>query len=446
MMEEKRVEIKMNKLKMMLSIMAVLALLACGGSGITTNDESESQTNLDEAIVSDCGSGSAALIVCDYILNLGQEFPADLDIPDLEGMRSTLFVTLANPPMVIPVEISESGFKISTQFKGLQPSGQNLGTGINSVFISSSQAFLMTDHRLLYFNPSTGALYQNFNLIDAISLNKPLPIDDPNEVIADDAVTGSFQPSFAADLLIHDGKIYVSFANLFFKNGKSYRVKGLVRIYELGSNGIVKSNPEYFEASGFNTTGLTLLQNDLLIVTNSGNMQVQAGGGVPSTDSVLDLFDLQSLNREDSLSLGRVGLNFRSLAVDETENFAYVGSFSNGVIYQIDLTDFELGQSFQVTTDELGSDFLTELLIQKNDLLVASFNSALLNQIDLDSSTLNLLNHIDFSIEANPGVTGLGPMVLRPGDAGVDFSGPDLFLVQGIPGILRAVKTYESLD
>jgi hypothetical protein len=77
-------------------------------------------------------------------------------------------------------------------------------------------------------------------------------------------------------------------------------------------------------------------------------------------------------------------------------------------------------------------------------LFACSFNHNSVFAFDLTGAEPSLLpNSVDLSFPSNPGgVSGAGPAALRPGEPGVDFTGPDLFVLTGSPGTVAAIKTY----
>jgi hypothetical protein len=92
-----------------------------------------------------------------------------------------------------------------------------------------------------------------------------------------------------------------------------------------------------------------------------------------------------------------------------------------------------------------GEDYISDQAMAFGDevLMVSSFNHSSIRGVDLTAEPLAALGaELDFAFPENPGVTGAGPMALRPGQPGVDFGGPDLWVLTGSPGTVSAATTY----
>lgn len=72
-----------------------------------------------------------------------------------------------------------------------------------------------------------------------------------------------------------------------------------------------------------------------------------------------------------------------------------------------------------------------------------SFNNSKVYAVDLAGDEPTLLpDVVDLSFPGGLGITGAGPGALRPGEPGVDFTTPDLFVLTSNPGTVAAIKTY----
>jgi hypothetical protein len=145
--------------------------------------------------------------------------------------------------------------------------------------------------------------------------------------------------------------------------------------------------------------------------------------------------------------MGEVALNFQPLAVSADAKRGFIGSSAFSEVYEIDLASFTAlrGESNPIPITDEAADFISDQEIAEGGeiLFVSSFNRSAVNAIDLTSSERTVLpTSLDFAFPDNPGVTGAGPMAIRPGVPGRDFTGPDLFVLTASPGTVSTATTY----
>ncbi|MBI2337471.1 MAG: hypothetical protein HYU97_11995 [Deltaproteobacteria bacterium] len=447
----------MNKIKRYSILIILFFFVGCGG-GIITQENTEEQFSSTAPCKPVADDGKQLAGSCGS-LNLGSLFPADIDIPNIDGMRDTAFITLAEPPYLVPIDLNN--LQASLKFFGLDlgtlPKGSSLDFGVGSFFLSPTQGFLLTGASLVYFNPTSGQILQAVSLADVFKLKQPLLLSEAVDTDGDGdqeiSLSGNFSPSFASDVVVSQNKVFVSMANLYFTaTGTTYRAKGILRLYDLHDSSpylTIAATP-YLEVSGFNPTGLLLSKVGDLIITNSGDFKYDEGfKPVPTTPSLLDRLNTTTLTTLTSLNMGMVGLTFKKIAYAAEDNLGFIGSYMENKCYAIDLNAMTTvrgaSNPIYLGSQQTQLQFISDMAVRADGelLAVASFNDNKIFGIDLGDANYPLLSEVlDFTETDNPGVTGVGPIAFRPGTPGTDFSGPDLFIIQASPGVLKAVQTY----
>ncbi|MBF0492954.1 MAG: hypothetical protein HQM15_09255 [Deltaproteobacteria bacterium] len=421
-------------------------LVACGGGGLQTSPA----PNLNE------NNTPAAL-------SLSSNYPADIDIVSGDpALKDIAFITSSSgsPALVFAVNLSQNPLQISTQFRGL-PTLVSAGIPNNLVVLDSTHAFLLTSDKLIYFDPKEGSVKQEVDLTEAITLSDPVRQVNASSVAMSD-LSGTFIPSFPASLAVSGNRIAVSFSNLNYAPTLT-AAQGLVRFYDYhpeNSVAISSSNEHWFThcgstaQSGFNTSGLTVVGDGRLLVTCTGltRLDLSARSSLPVTPAGIDVLDFATGDILASLDLGLTAPAFRSWAVSSDRKKAYLGSSSGGYLLQLSLegdVTLERGLSnpIVITDSHNGSDFMDEVLISNDNskLFAFSSNSSSVYTLDLTQTNMPILTQrtVDLSAAGSPGgITGVGPAALRQGRPGVDFTGPDLWVLTGNPGTLAAIRSY----
>jgi len=97
--------------------------------------------------------------------------------------------------------------------------------------------------------------------------------------------------------------------------------------------------------SGFNPTGVSAYTTprgrELVLVANSGALTVGVGATNILSEAFVDVIDAASRRRVATVPLGDAGLSFEGLAVDPGQRVAFVGSWTLRVVYAIDLRAFD---------------------------------------------------------------------------------------------------------
>ncbi len=387
--------------------------------------------------------------------SLGGDFPPDIKISDEPGLDSTAFVLTFSPAAVIPIDLDSNPPKVSAQFPILDVSTLPEAAFPNHVLIlSPTQGFLLGSTHVIYFNPSTGNILQKLSLVEPINLSQALPYSMPGDCDQDSfpensVGPGFFAPSFPADMAVANDRLFVTMSNTCFDAGfESFYVQGILLIFDLNGTPpfLTPASKPFLVLPGFNATGITTL-DDHLIVTSTGDTSLAGGAAIPQTPSFLAEVDPGNLQISNVLNLGLVAANFQPLAVTSDGASGFIGSSAFSEVYEIDLENFSVlrGGNNPILIFGETDDFMTDQEIAFGDqiLFVSSFNHSAVRAVDLTTIQRNVLGTIlDFSFESNPGVTGAGPMALRPGAPNVDFTGPDLWVLTGSPGTVSTAVTY----
>ncbi|HEX5034506.1 MAG TPA: hypothetical protein VFW62_08510, partial [bacterium] len=241
------------------SVLAITLLAAACGSGtIDTSGGNNSG-----------GSGSGSLTTSESFalasatLNafaLGGDFPPEIAIPKANGMQSTAFVANFAPAGVIPIDLNSNPLKVSESFATLDLSAVPEAAFPNHVrIISTTSAFVLGSSGMIYYNPTSGAIFDKVNLAAPIDLAEALPLSGPCDydfdMVADTEVgPGAFSPNFAADLQVIGNRAFISMGSSCFDAGfNSFYVQGLVLVYDINNQPpfLTPAATPYIALSGF---------------------------------------------------------------------------------------------------------------------------------------------------------------------------------------------------
>ncbi|MBI4211914.1 MAG: hypothetical protein HY540_04670 [Deltaproteobacteria bacterium] len=408
------------------------SLAACG------NSQLETVVSPDPTPSPQSGKGYASF-------SLGSDFPADLDIPDIDGMRSTAFiVSTTNPSGVIAVDIDARPMKISERFKGvISPNGS--GVPNNLVIASPEEAFLLTSSSIVSFNPQTGDIYQVANA------NEQVDIGSPRTNSFGVPVPATITPSFPGGMAIIGRNLYITNANYAQTFVPAIANPGIVQVFAISADHRLHRTSS-FVTSCFNPTGLTVRSDRELLITHSGVIDILDAHGRPQTESCIDIVDTATNAVTSTLRLGNIGASFRGVALTRDGTMGFLGSATSGKLYQLDFLNRRWLRGSDdpfLITDEV--DFLSDAKFSANDgtLFVSSFEQSSIFMLDASSLTPSLsAEHFVVGFpagvtEQNPSGanTGIGAIAVRPGTRGEDYQNEDLFVLTGYPGKLVAIDS-----
>lgn len=415
--------------KYILSILGVAAICifaGCSSSSLVTSTP-------------DASSESSA-----RTFSLASDFPADLAIPDIDGMRSTAFVvSTSDPAAVIAVDIDANPMVISQIFSGLSvPSGSGIPARL--LITATDQAYLLTSLAVISFDPQSGAIKDQMNVVAPIDIGAGYTNSDGS------AADATITPAYPGGIAIAGGKLFISSANYIRTDTPALAAPGTVQAFDVDTNGGL-TRAGFFVTSSFNPTGLAVRNNSELVVINSGVIDIVDARGEPQTNAAIDIVDSDSYAIKKTIVVGLAALSPYGMAVTLDGSRGFVASAAFGELYEIDLINRQVLRGLDdpiVATG--GADYMSAVALSMDDsfLFASSFEQSSVVPVDL--SAADPVAGTAFPVGFPAGVTdenpsgantGAGPLAVRPGSRGVDYEGEDLFVLTGYPGQLVAVNT-----
>ena len=303
----------------------------------------------------------------------------------------------------------------------------------------------------------------------------------------------SFDSSFTSGVALAGDHLFVSTSNVGADPGRpntQYR-PGSVLVYDFDRSGdptVVGPDPDtpVILTTGFNPTHVTAVElagREFVLVTVSGAIGIEEddpdtkvieGAAIPLTDAAIDVIDAESLELVATVPLGLAALSFDELAIDPSGRMALMGSAAGRVLYGIDLAPLPAlpssvaeplvldrdeavlfdadepfvlparrngappescpGQTVGVAFNHAGdgifaTDFCDGTLTVVGTDVSGDPSTAELRERFLVFETLNVVAPIRPDTLGLP--RGPGSVVVRPGVPGVDYTGPDVFVLVG---------------
>lgn len=375
---------------------------------------------------------------------LSSDFPSDIVIPDIDGMRSTAFVVSTSyPAAVIAIDIDRRPMAMSDSFKGLLAPA-NSGIPSKLLISGADEGFLTTSSSLIYFNPTTGYIYYSTDLAYPVEIGGGYKNSDGSDAAA------TIAPAYPGGIARIGDRVFVSTANYIRTEAPAVAAPGTILAFDI--SGTLLTRAGHIVTSAYNPTGLASRSGDELIVTNSGVLSIIDARSVPETESSIDIVDPDELKVAATIPIGMAGASFHPIAVTYDGSLGFLGSHSYGNVYEIDFINRQVlrGIDNPISVAD-GSDYITDmdLAVDNSYLFAASFEQSSVFPIDLTDIANPaigdpfVVGYPAGATSENPSGanTGAGPMAVRPGSRGVDYEGEDLFILTGYPGTLIAVKT-----
>lgn len=255
---------------------------------------------------------------------------------------------------------------------------------------------------------------------------------------------------------IANGKVYISNNNLATfsqPNGD-----GFVSIIRAENNQFVTTIP----ATGANSTSMIVFDGNIYLV-NAGNITSTPDFSEffcdpefppsidkinPQTDTVVSTIPIP-LSEENPL------VCLPNAIAATSDGFAYTGLGLVGALLKFDLVSGEVVNGPDdpiVITDTTGLNNTADVAIRDDLLFTTLFNSDQIAVLDTDTDELDPFPYIapfPAGIRAfDPGsdlFDGVQSLAIRPGEPGVDFTGPDIFFITGISRQLGSVDSTLGL-
>lgn len=378
--------------------------------------------------------------------SLASDFPADIAIPDIDGMRGVAFVvSTTDPSAVIAIDIDADPMVVSNTFAGLSVP---TGSGIPARLIVSAidQGFLLTSFAVISFNPASGAIYDQLSVVAELDIGSGHLNSDGTEAAS------TIEPRYPGGIALVGARLFVSSANYISTSAPAVAAPGTIQAFDVAANGSL-TRAGRIVTSGYNPTGLVNRNDGELVVINSGIIDIVDAAGAPQTDASIDMVDPNALTVKATIPVGLAALSPYGMAITLDGSRGFMGSAAYGEVYEVDLINRQMLRGTEnpiVVTS--GSDYISAvaLSMDDSDLFAASFEESSVMPIDLTQAPY--VTDDPFVVGFPAGVTdenptgantGAGPLAVRPGSRGVDYEGEDLFVLTGYPGTLVAINTGE---
>jgi len=285
--------------------------------------------------------------------------------------------------------------------------------------------------------------------------------------------------AYTSGVAVSNGKIYVCTSN-FSRVGK-YPVcsPGTVLIYQWDPAKdpptVSRSDPPFIVTTSYNPTEVTALGERTVLVTNSGVLAIDEARAVPLTEASVDVIDTVLDCVVATYPLGLAALSYKTIGITPDRTRALVGSVAYNSVYELDLTVLDdapqscpnpvprlesavlAGPQDPIRVGQAGvagvetNDFVVQVAVSSDGTraYASGYNSGTLSVLEVEQEpgspspkrpllVLSLTPPLPTQEDAGP-----GPLAVRPGIPGTDFSGPDLFVLIGLPiGKMFNVQTY----
>ncbi len=350
--------------------------------------------------------------------------------------------------------------------------------------------------------PDPGSSAVRRGLSTFVCVEPPDPFDSNDEPIAPDPRcdpdSPSFLTSFTAGATLAAGRLFIATSN-FVVNGGAFR-PGTVLAYDwIEDVGITTARPledgAVLFTTGFNPTGLAHYMTpggrELVLVTVTGAI---LGASVPDsarTEAAIDVIDPTGPRIVATIPLGRAAPSFQAVAIDASEQIAWIGSVTSKQLYAVDLRALDdprlyLGSGPPVILDGMSVGFpdarifsadaplvLPERLDRSPGAFCSGWTYVTTNTRGTEAFATDYcdgtLSRIRFDLSGDPDIpfasdrcqvvgqttpfaptpspgekTAPGFVSVRPGIPGSDYDSPDVFVLVGDPGLICGIR-IESL-
>lgn len=314
-------------------------------------------------ILQACGGGAQISLEGENPI-IGSRFSPTLLIPERYG-GDKAFVQTATPPVLGAFVFHLDSFTSPMRFdffdmyeilKQGVVDGMALAGDRDLAFVTVSSGV----EGVFVFNPAEGfRLYTSFSFTGAqFSLPEVLPDSDGNPV-------SSVQPVYTAGSALMQGKVYLPTSNYTRFGGDPACAPGTVIVADFDADPPRFTNPgaaRIIVTTDFNPTEVTPLTDRILLVTNTGVLDIQGGKGVPLTDGSVDVVDTKYDCIVANYPLGLAAPSFSRIAVVKQKLYedgtvcpedgtvcpedkivlrGYLGSAAYNHVYELDLTGLE---------------------------------------------------------------------------------------------------------
>lgn len=416
--------------------------------------------------------------------NLGSPMPSAIRIPDLASLEGDAFVVDTKAPSGI-FRIDLAGDEAPYPFESYSFSAYER---FRQGAIPDELLILDEDHAFLTTSGGLGLVGEAIHLFDPTPADpaRPLIVSvpvfrvtlDPVEPNSKGEPVSDLLPSYTSGIAASNGKLYVCTSNFSQTGMTPVCPPGTVLIYrwdpESNPSNITPSDPSHLVTTGYNPTEVTALGGRFVLVTNTGVISIEDAWAVPKTQGSVDVIDTALDCIVATYPLGHGAPSYKPIAITPDRTRALLSSVAYNHVYELDLT--ALDDIPGVCPDpDLVPELTESVLAGYEDPIVVGSSQGTVNDFIVqvgvnwngtrayatgyNSGTLSILE-----VETTPGVAspkraatvkvltpqaptqeehGPGPLAVRPGRPGIDYSGPDLFVLTGLYiGKMLSIQTY----
>ncbi len=415
--------------------------------------------------------------------NIGSPLPSAVRISRAASLSGFAYVLTTSPPLGIFRYNLQAGeapypfvtYSLFTKIAGIPD--ELLIVDEEHGFFTTSGGFGDAGEGIHLFDPTT-PVPGNFSLDETrrilpITLDPPLPDSAGNPV-------SDMQPRYTAGVASSNGKLYVVTSNFTAVGGNPVCPPGTVLIYgwdpDAAPPTIDPAAPSVLVTSDFNPTEVTALGERFVLVTNTGVVAIRNAQAVPLTEGGVDVVDTGMDCIVATYPLGMGAPSYKPIAITPDGTRALLGSVATNSVYELDLTVLaglpescpdpapQLDDAVLAGPDDpiiVGSspekvnDFVVQVGLNENGTraYATGANSGTLSILEVETregapSPKTPLQVLALTPPLDPKDAPLeevmpGPLAVRQGTPGVDYEGPDLFVLTGQPtGKMLSIQTY----
>ncbi len=440
-------------------------------------------------LLAGCGGGSVLEIGLgkEGETVIGSPLPSNIQIPDLPGLPVFAYVITTAPPLgIFRFDLDAAGgapypfayYDLFGKIPGV-PDELFLYDQDHGIFTTSG-GFAAQGEGIHLFDP-TPQSPESFNLQRSVPVF-PVVLNPPRTDSAGNPVS-RIDPSYTSGVAVNNGKVYVCTSNFTAVGGNPVCPPGTVLVYRWDPAKeppeVTPSTPSFIVTTRFNPTEVTAVGGRRVLVTNSGVLAIREARAVPLTEAAVDVVDTDLDCVVATYPLGLTALSYKTIAVAPDRSRALVGSVAFNSVFELDLTALDdLPPGCPASVPELASrvlagpdnpirtgfggqdgkqanDFVVQIVFSADGTraYASGYNSGTLSVLEVEQTArtpspkaplavLSLTPPLDPE-QATVEDVGPGPLAVRPGRPGVDYEGPDVFVLIGLPaGKMFGVRTY----
>lgn len=275
----------------------------------------------------------------------------------------------------------------------------------------------------------------------SVVLNEDFVLQRPYDTNGDgilETKIRSFTPRFPQGLLVTQDELLVAYSGFVSPRLDAARpavyVPGIVRIWNRKD---FSEEPSQILLPYMNPQEITLASDGKVMVTCSGIIETSNGMTGLASDSGVAFIDPTTRSIVEKVDLGEFGAS-STIDVD--------GQIWTASLLKAQVTNLTTGLTISLNEQPLDSVFrLTRLT--GHLVAAASFNTDKLFIFDSDTGLLNPPPFVaPFTVGPGPPVfDGAQIVARRAGRAGVDYTGPDLYVLGGLASRIWSVETRKLL-